>query len=199
MFPMQVWSPNCIFSIDLSPSRHPKHATPRWKDWAALQLFSSGVGPLRSSICSINCLNAQLVSGSRPASSPRCSGDASRETAGPPAPLAEPLMVIVADRPDAVKVRKWCAETGENSQKSVEEGKSKTISVDIKSIFLLLYFIWSLTYWSESCFFLTLHFILVRMSKCHPTEAKPTQRKMTAIRTYCQFNILFQNHSPWHH
>lgn len=174
---LQYWS---------CPPRHPNPSAPRWKDWAALQLFSSRVGRLRSSICSINCLNAQLVSGSRPASSPRCSGDASRETAGPPAPLAVPLMVIVADRPDAVKVRKWCAETGENGQKSGEEGNSKMLSDDIKSIFLLLSFIWSLTYWSESCFFLILHFVKL---------SKPTQRKTTAIRTYCQFSILLQNHS----
>lgn len=140
------------------PPCHPNPSTPCWKDWAALQLFSSGVGLLRSSICSINCLNAQPVSGSRPASSPRCSGDASRETAGPPAPLAEPLIVIVADRPDAVKMRKWCAETGENGQKSAEEGNSKMLSDDIKSIFLVIfYLITNLLAWNLFLFNSTLY------------------------------------------
>lgn len=93
--------PSLIYRIGLD-------SLPCWKDSAALQLFCSWVGPLHSSICSINCLNAQLVSASRPASSLRCSGDASRETAGPPAPLAQPLMVIVADRSDPVRMRKGC-------------------------------------------------------------------------------------------
>lgn len=77
-------------------------------DSAAPQLLHSGAALLRSSICSINCLNAQLVSGSRLASSTRRGGDASRETAGPPAPLAGPLMVIrrAAGRPRCVEVRK---------------------------------------------------------------------------------------------
>lgn len=61
---------------------------PRQRGSAALQLFISRAGPLHSFICSINCLNAQLVSSSRPASSLRCSGDAGREAAGPPARLA---------------------------------------------------------------------------------------------------------------
>lgn len=172
---MQVWSPNRIFSIDLAPS------TPRWKDWAALRLFSSGVGLLRSSICSINCLNAQLVSGSRPASSPRCSGDASRETAGPPAPLAEPLMVIVADRPDAVKVRKWCAEAGENGQKSAEEGK--TLSDDIESIFLLFYLVTNLLVWKLSLF----NSILCT---CKNEQMSPSRCKTHAAGNYSNTHIL---------
>lgn len=100
MFLLQA-CPSLIYRIGLD-------SLPCWKDSAALQLFCSWVGPLHSSICSINCLNAQLVSASRPASSLRCSGDASRETAGPPAPLAQPLMVIVAGRSDPVRVRKRC-------------------------------------------------------------------------------------------
>lgn len=137
MQPHLQYVPNA--SLPQSYLRDRSCSLPCWKDSAALQLFSSGVGPLHSSICSINCLNAQLVSGSRPASSLRCSGDASRETAGPPAPLAQPLMVIVADRSDTARVRKGCGETGDGGK--IWTGKAETATArcifdDIKNYFL---------------------------------------------------------------
>lgn len=142
-------------SLPQSYLRDRSCSLPCWKDSAALQLFSSGVGPLHSSICSINCLNAQLVSGSRPASSLRCSGDASRETAGPPAPLAQPLMVIVADRSDTVRARrKGCGKTGDGGERwtdKAEPATARCVFDDIKNTFLRksLRFVYQNTGWGN--------------------------------------------------
>lgn len=92
---------------------------PCWTDSAAPQLLHSGVALLRGSICSINCLNAQLVSGCRLANSTRRGGDASREAAGPPVLPAEPLMVIrqAADRP------RCCGKWGSVEQRRPREAR----------------------------------------------------------------------------
>lgn len=67
------------------------------RDSTALQLFISSLSPVLSSICSINCLSAQLVSGSRPVNSAEQQGckQRSRRPNGTTLPA---LMVIMADR-----------------------------------------------------------------------------------------------------
>lgn len=138
---------------------------PCWTDSAAPQLLLSGVALLHSSICSINCLNAQLVSGSRPASSTRCGGDASRETAGPPVLPAEPLMVIrrAADRPRCCGSEEWVSKDGqgrrgERERDRGERGRESEAGPEADGRLYLLGFKNVLpTIWSLSCLSERLH------------------------------------------
>lgn len=154
--------PSCILGIDLTLSCPPSERIQQ-----CLSRWTLGVARLHSSICSISCLKAQLVSGSRLASSTRCGGDASRETAGPPVPPAEPLMVIrwAADRPR-------CCRSGEQRRRRTRSWESERERwrerlQDAISLYELVCFWNTLLFWSLSClseriqFFIYLLFILL--------------------------------------
>lgn len=170
VFRMKV-CPSCILGINLTRSCPP----PRWADSAAPQLLDSGVALLHSSICSINCLKAQLVSGSRLASSTRCGGDGSRETAGPPVPPAEPVMVIrrAADRPRCGGSEEVVSKDGRGRQE-VERERERDCRMlgDYISLFVFktcchLFDHWLVCLKGYTFFFL----IFARMSKCHVTSS----------------------------
>lgn len=116
---MQV-CPSLIFGIGLALS--PAERIRQRFSCSALELVHCTAPFVASTVW----MHSLLVA---PGQRARCGavGDASRETAGPPAPLAQPLMVIVADRSDTVRARrKGCGKTGDGGERWTDKAETAT-------------------------------------------------------------------------